>query len=192
MPRRTSPATPIISITKCRFRQSDRLFLDTNVWLLAYGENSPRNKRAKIYSRAVLNIINAGCLIYTNPLVLSEFINVCTQDVRKRHNTLLRQKSQSELSLKEFRKTQAFEDVSGTIVADAQKILSHCQCVDSGLDIAALQSCLADYQSGEVDFNDAAIVRLCRTNNLTLMTDDADFACQPIPIITGNPNLLRR
>lgn len=185
MPRAANCPASIAAVHNYPFHQSERLFFDANVWVFVYGGDHPPAKQAGIYEQAFRKINDAGCAIYTDVLVVSEFVNVrahmAWRSIKKHRH------------FKQFRQSKAFIGVGSKIVEDARKILSHCQLVDTGLDIAMLHSCLADYQAGKWDFNDSAIAQICHANNLTLLTDDADFAHQKFPaIITGNQTLLKR
>ncbi len=48
---------------------------------------------------------------------------------------------------------------------------------------------LTDFEAVRQDFNDLVIAALCRSKNLTLVTDDEDFSAQGFPILTANASL---
>ena len=41
----------------------------------------------------------------------------------------------------------------------------------------------------KLDFNDKIIVDVCKTNNLILLTHDADFSNADVDTLSANPNL---
>ena len=49
---------------------------------------------------------------------------------------------------------------------------------------------LNEFAAGECDFNDQVIIKLCKKEELTLITHDADFRDAGIPILTANHRLL--
>jgi predicted nucleic acid-binding protein len=53
-----------------------------------------------------------------------------------------------------------------------------------------LQQAIADFGSGQLDFNDALLTDICIQQNLKLLTNDSDFQTGGIEIITSNPKLL--
>ena len=185
----TPPASacpPIISVSDYPFCRDDRLFVDANVWLFAYGSDSSQSEQAVVYEQVVSKMLAADCQLYTNLLILSEYTNRRARMEWKKH----RGRSRKLRDFKNFRESEVFRSIAEDIASDAQKILSRCQLVD-GVDIAAVRACLADYQTGAVDFNDAIIVQICRAYKLKLVTDDADFARQKnLTVITGNQILL--
>lgn len=54
-----------------------------------------------------------------------------------------------------------------------------------------LNQALTDFKSGQVDFNDALLVDICKKRNMKLMTNDADFQHGGIKVLTTNPRLLK-
>ena len=184
-----SACPPIFSIDDYPFARDDRLFLDTSVWLCPHEENAPPSERAIIYMQAIPKMLAAGCQLYTNLLVLSEYTNRRARMEWKKH----REGTRKFRDFKKFRESEEFRSVAKGITSDTEEMISHCRLVDlddGNLDIATVRACLTDYQAGKLDFNDAVIVQICRAYGLKLVTDDADFAHQKIPVITGNPILL--
>ena len=69
-----------------RFRETDRLLFDANVWLFLHSpQYGPNDSRVRVYSAAVKNIFAARSRIFIDALVLSEFINAWA---RFAYNTL--------------------------------------------------------------------------------------------------------
>ena len=58
------------------------------------------------------------------------------------------------------------------------------------IDVSIIRS-NTDFSSGNVDFNDAILIDICKKRNLKLMTNDGDFQNGGIKVLTTNPRLLR-
>jgi len=134
------------------------------------------------YSSAFLRAIEAKSKLFTDVLVLSEFINAYA---RKRWTT-----SSSNKNFKEFRKSKEFKPIAEEIAYAAKKITDRCTLLDSGFSDVQIDDVLTDYAKGKHDFNDQIIAELCRKKKLTLVTNDADFKNYHIPLLTALPHLL--
>ena len=173
------------SVKRYSFKHHDKLFLDANIWLLLYGPQKPQGNWVKIYSQVFQRILKAGSKIYTDVLVVSEFIN---RYARIKHELVA-----PCSKFKDFRKSPDFKPVAQDTAADVKKnILKHCRLIESGFSTVGMDDLLDEYAAGESDFNDQVITELCKTNGLTLITNDADFKCKDIPILTANNRLLKR
>ena len=60
----------------------------------------------------------------------------------------------------------------------------------SGFGALDVKGLFDEYAAGQADFNDQMIRELCRSRNLALVTDDADFGTQGIRVLTANRRLL--
>lgn len=69
-------------------------------------------------------------------------------------------------------------------------VMGYCSKIESGFTTLSMNKLLADYISGDFDFNDQVITEICKNNGFTLITNDGDFRTQEIPILTANPSLL--
>ncbi len=176
-------ANKVSSVNDYRFTSDDRLFLDTNIWMFVYGPQSPRNTRVETYSQVLSRILTAKCRIYIDVLIVSEFINTYS---RLRWNIL----GKPQRNFKQFRKSEVFKSIAQDIAADVRRVLSHCERLDSGFDSLDINSLIAEYATGDADFNDQVIAVLCRRKGLKLVTDDGDFRGQDIPVVTANRHLL--
>lgn len=169
-------------ITKYDFKSSDELLLDTNVWLLTNAPQKPGNKRAAVYSRALLNILKANSRIYIDVLIVSEFINAYARGKWK----LL----SSNTEFKQFRKSKDFKPVAQDIAADVKRVLKHCTRIESGIESPTIDALIDEYAMGDSDFNDQILTNLCQRKGLKLVTDDGDFKSSGIPVLTANPRLI--
>lgn len=165
------------------FSYRDKLFLDANVWLYLFGPRQPRNHWNQIYSQVFNRILNANSQIYIDVLVVSEFINAYARMQQKIVAPHIN-------TFKNFRSSPYFKPVAEDIADDVELVLSYCSKTESGFTALPMDDLLADYISGDFDFNDQVITEICKSNGLTLITNDSDFKTQEIPILTANSNLL--
>lgn len=165
------------------FSPQDAVFLDANIWLYIFGPNSKQDWKVKLYSNVWHQLLIAKSQIFIDVIVLSEFINTYA---RMKWRTAM----QSSATFKDYRQSQQFPKVARAISADARRLLSHCNRVESGFSTVNLPELLNDFATGTADFNDQVIAELCRINNLKLITHDADFRGRDIPILTANTRLL--
>ena len=171
------------AVKKHNFTSQDRLFLDANIWLYIFGPQKPGNSWTKIYSTVFYRILNAKSEIYIDVLVLSELIN---RYARLQWKFIARHVH----DFKKFRKSRHFKPIAQGIAADVKLILKHCLTIESGFPTLTIDDLLDEYADGKSDFNDQVITELCKTNGLTLITNDSDFKDAVIPVLTANKSLL--
>ena len=169
-----------VEVRHYNFTSQDKLFLDANIWFYLYGPQKPGNRWVQIYSAAFNRILNAKSRIYIDVLVVSEFINTYARLKWKLVAPHIK-------SFKVFRNGSYFKPVASDIAADAKRVMSHCSPLESGFATVAIDDLLTEYAAGDSDFNDQVITELCKSNRLTLITNDRDFRSQEIPILTVNP-----
>ncbi len=165
------------------FTATDKLFLDANIWLSLYWPGDTQHFWTRIYSKVFQRILDAKSQIYIDVLLLSEFMNAYA----RQHWRL----AESRPSFKQFRKSAAFEPIAKRTADAIQEIMGYCTPVESNFTTLEIDNLLTDYVSGDYDFNDQVITHLCKTNDLTLVTNDSDFKTDEIPILTANYSLLR-
>jgi predicted nucleic acid-binding protein len=176
----------VVDIRSYTFRSEDRLLLDTNIWLLVYGPNADSDdRRTKAYSAALRKMREHKAKIFTDELILSEFIN---RFARWEYGQLA--PSTRPQYFKEFRKSPAFKQVAQEIAASAKMILKMTVCCDSGFDRMNVEQMLIEFETGNFDFNDQIIFELCKAKQFILVTDDGDFKTTDISILTVNRALL--
>ena len=169
-----------VEVRHYNFTPQDKLFLDANIWFYLYGPQKPGNHWVRIYSTVFGSILNAKSRIYIDVLVVSEFINTYARLQWKLVVPHIK-------SFKAFRNSPHFKQVAQDIAADAKRVIDHCSRLESGFATLAIDDLLTDYAAGNSDFNDQVITELCKSNGLTLVTNDRDFRSQEIPILTTNP-----
>ncbi|MBW2557679.1 MAG: PIN domain-containing protein [Deltaproteobacteria bacterium] len=167
------------------FKSSEALLLDANIWLFVYGPQKPTDTRVTTYSEALAKILAAKSCIYIDVLIVSEFVNTYA-----RLKWRLLPESSRPIYFKQFRKSTEFNPVARDIAADVKRMLQHCTRVESGFESLAIDTLVDEYAAGDSDFNDQILTALCKNKGLTMVTDDADFKGQGIPIITANKRLL--
>ena len=193
-----------IPLEQHNFTLNDKLFFDANIWLYLYCPQGSRSDWVDIYSDVFDRILDAESQIYIDVLVVSEFINTfARQEYELAKEGLELAKQERELteqeykcaklplrSFKDFRNTSDFELIAQGIAAAVKQIMTHCSHVESCFTTLEMEALLADYETGNFDFNDQVITEICKNNGFTLITNDGDFKTQQIPILTANQSLL--
>lgn len=174
------------AVASYNFNPSDKLLLDTNIWLLVYGPQKPGDNRVAVYSQALSKILSAQSRIYIDVLIVSEFINTYA---RLKWN-LWKTQSASTNDFKQFRKSGDFKHIAQDIAADVKRVLKHCTRIENGFDSLAIDALIDEYAAGDSDFNDQMLATLCKNEGLKLVTDDGDFKSQGVAVITANKKLL--
>ncbi len=165
------------------FTAQDKLFLDTNIWLYLYGPPKPRSYWRSIYASVFNRMLRVKSRIYIDVLVVSEFINAYAR-------LKWRDASSYPNAFKTFRNSPDFKPVAQNITTHVKQIMKHCTRVESDFVTLPIDDLLADYISGDFDFNDQVITEICKNNGFTLITNDGDFKTQEISILTANAKLL--
>lgn len=176
-------ANNVSDVAKYNFKIEDELLVDTNVWLLVYGPQKPIDVRVTTYSEALKKIIFAGCRVYIDVLIVSEFINTYA---RLKWNVM----GKPHTEFKRFRKSTDFKPIAQDIAADVKRVLKHCERIENGFEALDIDGLIDKYAAGDSDFNDQVIAALCKKRGLKLVTDDGDFGIQEIPVVTANKRLL--
>lgn len=174
----------IYDIRQYEFSAKDKLFLDTNTWMLGLGISRPDDERVAIYKDALDRMNAARSQIYADWTVFSEFSNACFNRLHKGRN------AKDFPRPKDFRKSPAFAAVAKDITDDIKQILAHCRYLGS-IKPKDIRAILPIYT--KMDFNDHAFAQLCAKHRLTIATEDSDFALSPpdLTILTANRQLLK-
>jgi len=176
-----------INITTYQFSNTDKLFFDTNVWMYVYGpQGAPNDPKSRAYSTALADAIRAKSDIFTDVLVISEFIN---RFARIEHQTLFRT-GQATPDFKQFRNGHDFKPIAQAITAAVRNILKFAVRIESGFSTIDINALLAEYENMPSDFNDQVLIGLCVANSLQLVTHDFDFKGKGIMILTANPRII--
>ena len=171
-----------VEVSNYNFTPQHKLFFDANIWLYLYAPQDPVDPSVHIYSNVFNRVLKAKSQIYIDVLVVSEFINTCA---RGKWRFVAPRKP-----FKVFRNSRHFKPIAKNIAADVKQIMKHCSQIESSFETLKIDDLLNDYAKGNSDFNDQVIMELCKSNGLTLITDDRDFKTKVIPVLTGNSKLL--
>jgi len=176
--------TRVEDVRRYKFQRDEHFFFDANIWLHIYGPNPPsQGGLSRVYSSALRDMRMAGCHIFIDVLVMSEFVN---RYARLEH----KQSGSGGESFKEFRRSEKFKPVALDISMNAKRIVTLCQAIGSAFEATDIVSLLTDFGAGNHDFNDQMIREICLVNSLKLVTDDVDFADSDLAILTANPQLI--
>ena len=176
--------TNIFDIRSYRFTGYESLFVDANVWLSFYGPVSYRNRQSEAYSSAWRRVQKAGCKVFVDVLVLSEFINRFAREAFEQLTDDV-----GPERYKDYRDSAEFKQVAQEIEISARKIVSVAKCCDSGLPTVDLGSILGRFGKGCMDFNDQIITEICKSRKFVLVTHDGDFSGE-VMTLTANARLL--
>ena len=170
-----------------QFSASDRLLLDANIWLAVQGPKSRDEWDVKTYSGVFKRLAQAGCRPFIDATVLGEYVGVY---LRIRYEKLRDQLPNLPQWGKPFRRSPHFAAIAGDAAADAKRVLSFCQKTETAFAAVNVFALVDSVAQGKLDFGDLLIAETCRTQSLTLVTNDADFKGLGIPILTANGKLL--
>ena len=181
----------VVAVSSYWFKPEDRLLLDTNVWFSIYGVNMPKqnDRKMTVYSEAFKKMIDAGCRIYIDVLIASEFINRYSRvkwELWKSEDLT----ANTQTSFKKFRNSNYFLPIAKEIADLMKKVLGHCKRIESGFEVLEINTLIDKYGQSGFDFNDQIIVEICKRKGLKLVTDDRDFKSGEILVLTDNQKLL--
>jgi len=125
----------------------------------------------------------AGCTVYIDVLIISEFINAYARWEHK-------QSASASDRFKDFRNSPAFVTIAKDIAVNAKRIIKQCQRCDSTFARIDVDALLTEFEKGDSDFNDQMFHRICKHEQLILVTDDRDFKPPDLTILTANNRLL--
>jgi predicted nucleic acid-binding protein len=185
-----------IDIRKYSFSGEEKLFFDTNIWYLIYGPKPIRDDsqyqltilRKRFYSDAFKRIQENNCIIYTDSLIISEFINIYAKAILERYNWRL--PANSKKRLKDYRKTDDFKSKVEIIISETKKIFKNSKKENVDLESMDFDFYLLEYKKCKLDFNDIIYSDICTKKEFTLVTDDKDFKDYSGKILTANNELL--
>ncbi len=169
------------------FYSQDEILFDANIWLYLEGLPGQPQHWVDAYSALLERILVRRCVLVTAPLVLSEFIN---RYLAIEYGAWAHHRSKSR---KEFRSSAAFGPALASLDHACRNILNQCgRTTRKGITLAELRADAETFGNGGHDFNDLVLARLCRHDNLILVTNDADLAAiDGLTIVTANQRLFR-
>lgn len=166
------------------FSNRDNILVDANIWLYLSGPAAtPTSWAVRTYSSVFSRILSAGCSLFLDVLVLSEFIDRFARIEMKRLQP-------TQTDFKSFRGSTDFIPVAQAIESHVSQFLMVCQPVNHNFSEWNLTDLLNDFGTGIVDWNDQLIAENCRKHGLALLTNDRDFTEGGISVFTANNRLL--
>jgi predicted nucleic acid-binding protein len=180
-----------IDIRTYSFKGNEKLFLDTNIWYYLYGPKPIRPQPHEtvfrnLYTRAYKVIEEKNCPIYTDALIVSEFVNTFAREMWDRYN----RGQPNKIPYKSYRKTSDFENVVGTIISQTKRIFKDSNKCNSDFESMDFDLFFSEYKKCNLDLNDIIYSDICKLNGFTLVTNDKDFKDCSIPVLTANNELL--
>ncbi len=156
------------------------LMFDANVWLSIGGPFPDKPKRVAAYSAVYKRALESGAEIFIPQIVAGEFLNRAVVMLARADGHDGRGKIHAAANYGAWIKEAC--DLLHAILGDHTRL-------PDGFDALEMEPCYAAAEAGGLEFHDILIASLCRRNGLTLVTDDADYKGQDIPIITWNQQL---
>lgn len=182
----------ILDIKTYQLKADEKFLLDANIWLYLYCPlGNYRQTAIQGYDGFLKKAIGVKATILVSSLVLSEVINRWLRLDFGIYRKLHKKKNMDFKT--DYRPTANCKGLSQNIAGIIEKkmfqIAGRIDDNFSGIDSSDILNNLADN-----DFNDLYYSKLAGINNLTIVTDDADFGSIPLPVtvLTGNPKLLRK
>ncbi len=169
-------------IKKYNLSLENTFFFDTNVWLYVYGPIAYQDWKSEIYSSVLKKMHDLGCPIYTNSMVISEFINSFARMEFKQQSTFM--------GFKDFRNSSEFLSTAEEIAYNVKKILNITFRCDSDLADLDLINLVNNFETGSYDFNDLIFTEICKNRGMILVTHDGDFKSSGLEVLTANRKLL--
>ena len=142
------------------------VFFDTNVLkYVFYPMADVQGKAVAEYTKLYKEIIKLKIPIYTDIIVIQEFVNL-----------VLRINYDRTLNYKKFRKSETYqkmlEELSDQLNLQILKNVQIC-CLDHNNE--SVGRIIDSIKNRNLDFNDYHIMMLCKTKNFCLVTHDADY-----------------
>ncbi len=185
----------IVDISQDSPRQTDKIFIDTNIWLmvanpyptLSLGGNAGK---VRVYSDFVNACIKANTPLFTLSLVLSELAHV----IEKTNFDIFKQKNNLHLTSKDFRhnypqeRQSVIQDVEG-----AWEIVNNLSVVlETQVDSSVCSNAINLFKTLPLDGYDLFFLENLKMNGINqILTDDADYSTIPgIQVFTFNRNVI--
>jgi predicted nucleic acid-binding protein len=159
------------------FTSTDRLAIDTNVWLYLFPPDEKLNKTSaniQKYVQSFQRIVKAKAKILIDAGTLSEYINRYARLEYNVHNQTAPQEKRYP-DFKKFRQSSYYKPIAEKIAYIAGKILARCECIDTPFSQYGITKVLDDYSKAKCDFNDSLLLEICKACQCNLITNDSDF-----------------
>lgn len=186
-------AKGVFNVDSDRPNRSDRIFVDTNVWLtFTYSTASIRGSRAaQSYSQYLKACIRAGASLFYSPLTFSELAHNIEKFVCDTYN---KSHPGLECSPKQFRTgTGTRADVTDEVKDAWNQVKSMALHLITPIDASAMANAEEIFEKCPVDGYDAFFINAMEQAGIDcILTDDADFLHVPnLKVFTANERALR-
>jgi len=151
-----------------------KFFFDSNVWLfLLYPQfNETTKSHIRKYSNFFDRILGKECLLVTNPIQISEMINVILS-----HELRLARRQGVATDLKSYRKTSEGKTSMGVAKTFTEQVLKFATLKSGIFGQQELKNLVTLCDTA--DFNDLFFGEFCKKEDCILVTHDYDF--QEVP-----------
>lgn len=150
------------------------IIFDTNIWVFLQSASLATNNggyRIKQYMNAYSTLLKNNVNIYTTDFIISEFINTSIRLSMKQYKISIGKSNKAYSYKNDYCKTNDFEKNYDAIIGIARDEIwgttKHIRVSKSNL-----ERCLTQPSN---DFNDQIIINEATDNNLSVLTDDADY-----------------
>lgn len=165
------------------------LVLDTNVWVLTQGPFIDSKRREfTLYSHLLHEMSRSEHRILIFQCIVSEYVHV---SMNERRQSALEEVPGDLLTGKQFRKTELYASIMRDVGDDIYHILNRCEQMSDRFHEVDVDRRIKDCETGRLDFNDVLIRESCRHYGAILVTHDADFVDEDIPIASANRRFFR-
>ncbi len=160
-----------------------RYLFDTNVWFKLQGPYPDfQDERTRNYSRIMKKILDDGGVIIVDPVVIMEFSNLFIRTIFNAE----RDDGNASDNFKEFRKTNAYNEITKTFADEIFQLVNGNEVIGVNFSAEDYDKISESLHGSSLDFNDAIILETCKRSELTLVTDDFDYAGCDVPVISAN------
>lgn len=164
------------------------VFFDANILLYIFWPTGYYPSWIKSYQKAFNEILKSKREMTVNFIVISEIIN---RAIRIEYDKYLNKNRipKEQLAYKKYRDSSDGENVLQDIYNIVKnKILSNFNVIDKTFTKSDIVSFL---NVTPLDFSDKAIGSICENSDCILLTNDSDYSCLDIDILSSNPKILK-
>ena len=159
------------------------VIFDTNVWLSIYGLRAVnQNAQTRVYSAYYKELLECKRSIYLVGTVASEYIH---------RSMKMREEAQPHATIaQKIHQQRDYAKWMDDIADEVSYLRDDCIRLNDGFDQSDPEVMCRRCIGKPLDYNDMIIADFCKSKGLFLVTDDADFSCEHIDIVTMNGKLV--
>ncbi|MDR2836079.1 MAG: PIN domain-containing protein [Bacteroidales bacterium] len=159
--------------------ENEKIFVDANV-LIFWNWSTGKIKQETDYSSIYAKLLEQRNHIYVDFIVISEVINRLIKIETKKNDINI-------IDFKKFRNSEQGKEKLKEIYSVVQeRILDNFDLAEKHF---TKENILEFLSIDSLDFNDKAILKICKENNFILLTDDIDFRNSDVDILTCNKKI---